>query len=32
MAKEKLLLENEFKKIGMDGFKVSIARGFYFLW
>jgi len=29
-AKEKLLLENEFKKIGMDGFKVSIARGFTF--
>ncbi len=29
-AKEKLLLENEFKKIAMDGFKVSIIRGFTF--
>lgn len=29
-AKEKYLLEEEFKKIAEDGFKVSIARGFTF--
>ncbi len=29
-AKEKYLLEEEFKKIAKDGFKVSIARGFTF--
>ena len=29
-AKEKMLLENEFKKISKQGFKVSIVRGFAF--
>jgi nucleoside-diphosphate-sugar epimerase len=29
-AKEKYLLEEEFKKIAKDGYKVSIARGFTF--
>ena len=29
-AKEKYLLEKEFKKIAKDGFKISIARGFTF--
>ena len=30
MQKKKYLLEEEFKKIAKDGFKVSIARGFTF--
>jgi len=29
-AKEKIILENEFKKLAKEGYKISIARGFTF--